>query len=755
MSSRFATQDDDLVPLMQTEDGTSRGSQSINPSSYASYPDAIYTSTYNDDPDVLSSRFHRLWQGLPASWSGERNPEVALKSVMTILSFIALFSLIFAVPSLLPAISSQNSISIPVPGGRPPPQVFGDKGAVAADHPECSKLGVKVMRDMGGNAVDAAVSTLLCQGILAPVSSGIGGGAFLLVYSKASRKQIFYDGRETAPKDVSMKLFEASPNTSKVGGLAVGVPGELRALEMMHMDWGKLNWKDLVMLAVPLAEEATVGSHLAKSLQLNKDAISESPSLLALFSQTKTPKSEDQRGSAEASIEVPGARDLATSERRDSRIREEKHITQIYSTYEARRQKGGNETSTEIPENDSGTKLLQKGDKYRNPALAETLRRVAERGADAVYIDLAANLSKDIQAAGGVMTAKDISSYQPVKRTPIVSSYRGMKVLGAPLPSAGGASVGMALNVLEGYRLRRRGRNKITYSYLVETLKHVFARRMLLADSDFEPSALRTVKDMLTKRRARQIRRNIDWRRTYDPRHYARGLAQFAEDSGTTHVSILDKDGLAVSATSTIHTGFGAIFASSSGIILNNQMDDFTLSLERKNMYGLYPSRANRVEGGKRPLSSMSPTIILYRNNPYANVGGSGGPRIITGTLQTILNAADWGDSLDDAINAPRFHHQLIPNTLVMESINGATCELDGALQQKSVAIHGTTPWSYWTGICDALKGIGHNITGSNFVGYVNGVLVPDVLDLRRDKQEPGRRVAFSDPRKFGRADAY
>jgi gamma-glutamyltranspeptidase / glutathione hydrolase len=272
---------------------------------------------------------------------------------------------------------------------------------------------------------------------------------------------------------------------------------------------------------------------------------------------------------------------------------------------------------------------------------------------------------------------------------------------------------------------------------------------------------LGTVRRMLSKQAAMTVRALMESGsvKTHEPRYYAGdGIVRAAQNEhGTSHVSIVDGFNNAVAVTSSINLPFGAGFMSSkTGIIYNNQMDDFATSPDRANAYGLKPAPENAVRPGKRPLSSMSPTILLHNNRPYMVVGGSGGPRIISATLQAIINVLDWGDKLGDAISAPRLHHQLEPNIAHMESVLPKdNCELYRALKRPSGVSPGGS-WSYWPSVCRALKEAGHNVTGPSLDGVVQATLV--VTSTRRTDGEKivSRRVyAASDPRKIGLAAAY
>lgn len=743
-----------------------------------------WRSQHQRSATPLSGVFHRMWRRLPASWYGERDPNVAFRSVLTLAGFVGLCIFIFLVPSLL----SKISPDAPTPPGTSPlldsgaTLLEGDYGAVAADCGICSKLGVKVLHDMGGNAIDAMVSTVLCQGVLAPYASGLGGGAFMLIHFAGNetvrRKSVFIDARETAPSGIDPIVFENNETASRLGGMAVAIPGELRGLELAHRKYGSLPWADLVNPVVAIAQEATVSAMLARRISQMNATILSSPSLSALFTKVSThsdndnehngeqKQENDKKQNAAASLEVPGSARDESSDPKGGKEDLGSAITQPPATSNASSlpsdpnlSDGTFHNDTQTSNVDSSNALLREGDKLVNSALVNTLRKIADEGADALYKDWASEIGKEIRDAGGVMADRDIRNYRPVVRQPIESYYHGLKVLGAPPPSGGGASIGMALNILEGLEFRKHGRNSNTYLPLVETLKYVFAARSKLADPEFVNSVRKSLRDMLSKQVAMTVRSKIvsSGSKTHEPQHYSEdGIVRAAQrESGTAHVSIVDKFDNAVAITSTINTAFGAGFVSNStGIIFNNEMDDFATSSSRANAFGLTPAPENAVKPGKRPLSSMSPTIVMHNDIPYLIVGGSGGPRIITSTLQVIVNVIDWGDRLGDAISAPRVHHQLIPNVAWMESVQPETCELYRALERPS----GSTPggsWSYWPSVCRAMKQAGHNVSGPSLDGVVQAALVI-VGDRRSDGTKGLRRVfAASDPRKIGLAAAY
>lgn len=645
----------------------------------------------------------------------------------------------------------------------------GKNGAVAADHPQCSELGVKILRDLNGNAVDAMVSTVLCQGILAPFASGLGGGAFILVHHGETGVSSFYDAREAAPAAANMSMFKKNATSAKFGGLSIAVPGELRGLYDAHEQWGALKWNAVVEPAIEIAENAEVGKFLAIKLNQMNETILSSPSLTKIFTKKVLTKKAKTQQDAAASVELPGARmqvgysELMTNQ---SVTRGVVEALADDSTVTDANDKDKHGVSVQkSPAEDANatytTELLEEGDRIVNEALVRTLKSIAKRGAEAFYVDMAAPIAKEIQDAGGIVTKHDLRQYRSVVRYPIVSDYHGFSVIGASLPSAGGVSIAMALNMIREMQFRQKGRNRVTYKLLTETLKWVFGARMGLGDPGFVSNADKQVWSMLNRREALKRVFRIKDDRTFGPRHYSNKITSSRLEDGTSHVSILDKNGTAVSVTSTINLPFGSgLMSDRSGILFNDQMDAFTTSKTRTNAFGMYPSAENKVEGGKRAISSMSPTILLKNGRVYMVIGGSGGPKAISGVLQTILNVVDYGDWLSDAISAPRLHHQLVPNEVSLEGANGTTCEQAHTLQRPSGGngASGKEAWKYWPSVCKALKEAGHKASGPAVHGAVQAIVAPNaLLNMRQLSKKGGDGLIYaaSDARRIGKAAVY
>jgi gamma-glutamyltranspeptidase/glutathione hydrolase len=481
-------------------------------------------------------------------------------------------------------------------------------GAVASDHVEASAAGVELMR-AGGNAADAACATALALGVVNPQSSGVGGGGFAVIYVAKEKKSYVIDFRETAPAAIKPELYfrdgKPAPELSRRGGLAVGVPGEVRGLGELVKRFGKKSFADCVKPAERLAKGFHAGERLADSVSgdRNKD-----PQMQQFLKETMT-------------FEAP----------------------------------------------------LKEGAIVRRPALGATLRRLREAGPDALYTGkIAAEIVKAVKAAGGVMTVEDLAGYKVIDRTPIESPYRSYRVVSMPPPSSGGIVIAEVLGIL-AERVKDPStiaRGSSAYLHVLsEALKHGFAdRARLLGDADFVDIPLTKLLDPAYHK---TLAARIDDKGVLPPERYGLGATGTGppKDGGTAHLSIIDAEGNAVALTTTVNLGFGAhVLPGPTGIVLNNEMDDFSIAPGTPNAFGLVGSAQNAVAPGKRPLSSMAPTIVLEGDKVKMVVGGAGGPTIISGTLQVLLNVLDGKMDVQEASAAPRIHHQWKPNVLVLES---------------------------------------------------------------------------------------
>ncbi len=492
-----------------------------------------------------------------------------------------------------------------------PPPLRAPHAAVASDHPLASAAGVALLK-AGGNAVDAACATALALGVVHPDASGIGGGGFALVYLAASKQTFALDFRERAPAAITPAAFfkdgKIDPELSKHGGLAVAVPGEVRGLAEMVKRWGKLPFSRCVEGAHRLA----------------------------------------QRGFP---VSWRLAADLGTIDRKAP---------------------AGNAQFIE----QFATKPLAEGDTFRRPDLAWTLSRLRAGGADAFYKGpVAQEIVKAVRAAGGVLSEQDLADYTATPRAPLEGAYRGLRVFSMPPPSSGGVVLIEALGILSNIYateadLRRDGRGSAAYLHvLAEALKHGFAdRARYLGDTDFvKVDVPHLTSPTYHTELARRIKRDAVLPRD----GYGTLGAPPAQhrDGGTTHLSVIDADGNAVALTTTVNLGFGShVVAGKTGVLLNDQMDDFSLTPGLPNAFGLIGNEQNAVAPGKRPLSSMTPTIAVDGDGRVrVVVGAAGGPTIISATAQVLLNVVDWKLDAQAAVSAPRIHDQWFPDELKVE----------------------------------------------------------------------------------------
>ncbi|KAI9188158.1 hypothetical protein H9P43_002549 [Blastocladiella emersonii ATCC 22665] len=507
---------------------------------------------------------------------------VAGAAVVISLSLVALTTV------FLPAV---RGAPIPATGE---PRIY-ERAAVASEVPVCSSIGKDLLK-AGGSAVDAAIGTALCVGSIHSFASGIGGGGFMLVRASNGSAQVI-DFREVAPRGISESLFAGDNKRAQIGGLAVGVPGELRGFEAAHRAYGKLAWADVIAPVAALNEGGfRVNEVLAGRLASNRDWILASPAWRDVFAP-------------------------------------------------------------------SGT-LVVAGDVVKRTALAKTLRAVAKEGARAFYEGpIAKALVEAAQAERGVISEADFAGYTPELRQPATAWYKGRKIMSAGAPASGHVLIYM-LNILERYSFRE-GPNALDYHRIVEAMRFGFARRSELGDPAFLELRER-LGQIISKEEAAAARRNISDTTSFPPSHYAPKYEN-APSHGTTHISVVDASGMAVAVTTTVNLIFGSrILEPSTGVILNNQMDDFSYR-NFTNFFGLPPSPSNYVAPLKRPMSSTSPTIVEQDGALALVVGGSGGSRIISSVFQTIVNFIDFEWPVTRAVVAPRLHDQLFPDLLEVE----------------------------------------------------------------------------------------
>ncbi len=531
------------------------------------------------------------------------------------------------------------------------PALASTHGMVAADSPIASRVGAELLAQ-GGDAVDAAVATAFARGVVHPFASGIGGGGFAIVHRHGG-SALALDFREMAPQASTRDMYLDNQGNVIPHASTQGA----RAI------------------GVPgeLAGLADLHRRYGKLpwAQVVQPAIK-----LARNGFTVSPMLHDK-----IKVSLPALKGSAIA---DSLI------------------------------NASGEPHLP-GSLMRLPHLAFTLERIATHGAKDFYEgSLAKELVTSIQSAGGLITAEDLRNYAIKVRPVLRANVLGHEVLAMPPPSSGGLVIIQVLASLNGLKLSHLGHNTGAYLHrLTEAFKHAFAdRAKAMGDPDFHPIRH---DDFIGPKAIHRVRQSFDPDKTYDAHRYG-ALKHNGADGGTSHLSVVDKKGNAVALTTTINTGFGSRFvAGKTGIILNNEMDDFVAQPGVPNAFGLIGNAANAIEAGKRPLSSMSPTIVLAHDYPKYVLGGSGGPTIITGTIQVLLNMLVFGMSPRQAVEAPRIHHQWMPHALMAEpGING---DVVAGLEKR-----------------------GHIIENGNRFGAVQAIF-----------SVPGQQFGASDPSKGGR----
>ncbi|MBX3437013.1 MAG: gamma-glutamyltransferase [Planctomycetaceae bacterium] len=545
------------------------------------------------------------------------------------------------------------------------PEVRFANGCVAADHPLASEAGAEMLRQ-GGNVVDAAVATAFALSVVRPESCGLGGGGFMVIWNAGKQQAIAVDYRERAParasRDMYLDLKGRATNglASRHGGLAVAVPGEVAGLCFVLEEYGTLDRATVLAPAIRLAREG--------------------------FAIDATFRAAQQEVLAELA-EIPEADDRFST------------LRNLYL---------------------NGGTPCQVGDRFHSPLVA-VLERIASHGATGFHEGpVAAAIVAEVQRQQGILTTEDLSSMRPTGREPLRGRFQDDEIITMPPPSSGGVALIETLNILGAYEqihpdqaLAKLGHNTPRTVHLVaEALKHAFADRAeFLGDADF---AKVPIERLLSREHATLIAAKIDPQHIQPHDMYGRFMP--IDDSGTSHICVIDNEGNAVACTETINTHFGSFVVEPTyGIVLNNEMDDFAAVPGQPNVFGLLQSEANAIAPHKKPLSSMSPTILVRDGKAAVVVGGSGGPRIISATLQVLLNIVVHHQSVGDAVRSPRFHHQWLPETLYLES------ELTGPL---------TIP----------LEAAGHQITVREPLGVTQAAVRTEIgLSAACDPRKGGR----------------
>jgi len=540
----------------------------------------------------------------------------------------------------------------------------GRNGMVASDSHYASLAGIEILQ-AGGNAVDAAVATSFALGVTRPYSTGLGGGGFLIARF-ADGRLLTVDYRETAPSLARADMYDraidagaGSANPSRYGYLAVAVPGLLAGqCEVLELH-GTMPLRRVLQPAIRLAES----------------------------------------GYAVDENYVTGAENLVKKYEKDPTLK--RSCAYVYRQYLG----SGNPPKV--------------GDRLCQPELARLLKGIGEGGADFFYRGpVASAIERVMKEHGGLVTADDLSGYRVKHRRPIVIEYRDYQIIAMPPPSSGGIALAESLNILESVDLRTMTREDpvLAAHYRVEAMKHAFAdRARWLGDDDFADVP---VQRLTSKAYARRLASMIRPDRSVELDTY--GCDDIQDDSGTSHFCVVDRFGSVVVATETINTVFGSLAAVPEwGLILNNEMDDFAARPGEANIFGLVQSDRNAIAPHKRPLSSMSPTIVLKDSEPFLLLGASGGPRIISSVLNVLLNVTDCDMPLDQAILARRPHHQWRPNQIYFDDTPPHLIEI-------------------------GLRSMGHDFAKQHRTGVVQAIL------LTTDGW-----CGASDPRKGGRPAGY
>lgn len=481
--------------------------------------------------------------------------------------------------------------------------VAAEHGMVVTAQHLATRVGVDVLKD-GGNAVDAAVAVGYALAVVYPAAGNLGGGGFMTIELADGRKT-FLDFREKAPLAATANMYlDAAGNVVK--GLS------------------------------------TVG-HLAVGV----------PGTVSGLELARTKYGTLPRSALIAPAIAYAERGFAL---------EQGDVDMLHSATDDFRKDA---PSAAIFLNHG--EPFQAGDTLVQKDLARTLRAIDAHGADGFYKGpVGAAIAASSRAGGGIITQVDLDQYQTRELAPVECSYRGYGIVSAPPPSSGGVILCEMLNVLEGYPLKELGfRSAQAVHYQIEAMRHAYVdRNSYLGDPDFVKNPL---KRLLDKGYAAKIRAAIDPSRAGVSQNLKPGVAPH-EGTNTTHYSIVDRWGNAVAVTYTLNNWFGAkVLAATTGVLLNDEMDDFTAKVGVPNLYGLVQGEANAIAPGKRPLSSMSPTIVTRDGKPVMVLGTPGGSRIITSVLHTILNVVDYGMDVQEAVDAPRFHQQWLPEATQIE----------------------------------------------------------------------------------------
>lgn len=508
------------------------------------------------------------------------------------------------------------------------------RGMVVSAHPLASQAGLEILR-LGGNAVDSAVATTFAISVVEPFSAGIGGGGFLLLHQANQPEMKALDFRERAPLKATKNMYldaqgKVRPNLSIDGYLSVGVPGTVAGLYQVHRQYGKLPWAKLVAPSIKYAQEGfVVTERFVGAVESRKKLILSNQAARQVFTRNGT----------------------------------------MYA---------------------AGDKLIQRD-------LAKTLQQIATEPQSFYTGNIARAIAKDMATNGGLVTLEDLKTYKPIWRTPVCGTFQSARICSMPPPSSGGVHLLQILNLIGDTDLKAKGwHNPDVLHLMVEAMRIAYADRSeYLGDPDFvKVPVQQLISPEYAAKRRQEIRANATPSTRVKPVDKAT-LERFtkAESPDTSHLTVVDEQRNAVSLTFTVNYGFGSgVVTPGTGILLNDEMDDFAAAPGVPNAYGLIGGDANAIAPGKTPLSSMTPTIVTQNNRLKMATGAPGGSTIITTVLQVILGVLAYDMNAGEAVSAPRIHHQWLPDELRIQPFGLDTATI-AELKRRGHKIVVRSPW--------------------------------------------------------------
>jgi len=533
--------------------------------------------------------------------------------------------------------------------------VVAKHGMVASQEKLATRVGVEILK-AGGNAIDAAVAVGFALAVTHPQAGNIGGGGFMLVHMASRNETVAIDYRETAPAAMTREVFldekgDADPKKSRDTALGIGVPGTVAGLALAHEKYG--------------SGKFTLAQLIAPAIKLAREGFAVDDELADTLPRAQ-PRLVRWPASAKIFLRPDGV-------------------------------------------------ALGRGDRLVQNDLAASLEAIANQGPRAFYEGpLAEKIVASVRENGGIMTRDDLKNYRAIVRPAVRGTYRGYDIASMPPPSSGGVHLIEILNILEGFPLRETGvESAATLHLMIEAMKPAYAdRAAFLGDPAFVKVP---VAGLTSKRYAAELRKAIDPERARPAQSIRAGNPAPYEGDNTTHYSVIDSDGNAVANTYTLNFFYGlGLVAEGTGMLLNNELDDFAAKAGAANAFGLVGGEANAPGPGKRPLSSMSPTIVFRDGRVFLVTGTHGGSRIITMVLQIILNVIDHQMNIAEAVAAPRIHHQWLPDQV----------DAERGLSPDTIRL---------------LEGRGHRIAVGRTFGSANSILAtPDGLTGAADPRQRG-----------------